>query len=226
MTAGVDESLRSGPLLAPRRWWVRALAVAVFLCWVIFAFVAIGFLTIASPAYGWLWATLGYLPGVLAAVALFGIRRRRDAAIATLALAALLGGFSFLTAPPDHARIERVADRGLAHLDGAQVVDRHERGNTWCFKGCPQVTYSIDSDLSPELAAAAVAASLRDAGWRGGPVRVPGHRADSEYAPLVHEQWSRGRWDATVKVLSQASRRLSDGTDSRARTRIEVEFSG
>ncbi|WP_156996867.1 hypothetical protein [Knoellia aerolata] len=226
MTTAAAQAPHPVAVLRPRRWWVRALAVAVLVCWAVFGFLAIGFLTIASPALGWLWATLAYLPGVAAAVALFGIRRRRDMALVAVVASALLGGFTFLSAPPDHARIERAGNRALAHLAGARVVDHHERGNTWCFKGCPEVTFSIDSDLPPAAAAAAVADSLEEAGWHGGPVRMTGYRTGSEYTPLAHEQWWRGRWDATVTVLSPASRRLSEGADSKALTRVEVEFSG
>lgn len=226
MTKAPDEIQDSNAVLAPRRGWVRTLAVAAFLCWVVFAFVGIGFLTIASPRLGWVWASLAYLPGVGAAVALFGLRRHRDTVITTLTVAALLGGCSFLAAPPDHARIEHEGDKALAHLKGATIVDHHQRGNTWCLQGCPQVAYSIDSDLPPDLASEVVAASLREAGWRGGPLRPGVQGGDSDYAPLALEQWSRGRWEATVTVLSQASRRLSEGAQTRARTRVEVVISG
>ena len=190
------------PFLRPRSLWARGGAVALGLTWCLVV-IAVGmFASIASPRGGWFYATLCFLPGLVVAGLLGGIRRRRDTMLVASALSLLLGSWMYAVAPPDHGRIRHVASEVDIPTLGWEPVDSYEHGTTWCLKGCPEMVYLYAGDTSPAEVAPGLDALLRDQGWVGGPQDPALGGEPSDYDPLARGSWSRGRWHIELTVPS------------------------
>lgn len=193
------------------------------LVWVVVAFAAVLFLGVASPVGGWLYALVCFLPGLVAAARLAGVRRWRDTLLVAAAVALLPSVGAYLVAPPAHDRIRGAAeDAGLTEV-GWDRVAVDERGNTWCFKGCPEVTYFYAADASPDEAVATLDTLLAEAGWSGGETDPSSGRAPSEYDPEALGSWRSGRWRALARVPSAGYRfGWSEEITARGLTPVEV----
>ena len=134
-------SLEAGTAWRRRPWWRVALAVLLVVGWLPLAVAAGAFLGWSSETLGWLWGALAVLPGLVGAALLVRGRSRVWSA-AAVGLALVVGTAGWYAAPPTHGRIQAKAT--LTWPAGWQEVDRAEYGNTWCFKGCPQVRYAFD----------------------------------------------------------------------------------
>ena len=203
---------------------VHLLAVVLTPVWVAVVFVAGLFLTMASPAFGWAYASLCFLPGLVGLARLGGVRRWRDTVLLAGVVSLVLGWVMYLQAPPDHGRIEdRAADAGLP-VPGWELVDSDQRGNTWCFKGCPEVVYLYTTTEPPEQAVATLGRLLEDDGWTGGETDWHvGSDGPSEYDPLASASWRKGRWGIDLYVPPPASRYgWSEDAQARGLTPVEV----
>lgn len=207
-----------------RRWWVRALGVCVAALWALFAFGAAMLFGVASARFGWAWSALVFAPGLAGAAALLGARPVRAAAATVAGLSLLAGAGVYAAAPPDHDRIRAKADAALADVDGLDLLDTGGSGNTWCFKGCPTVTYVYRAAADPDAAVQQVVSSLSADGWRGAPADPNPHGKPSKYDPLAYERWRDGRWHAEIRVPSPAMRRWEPLADQSG-VRVEVTFS-
>lgn len=223
------------PSLAPgasgfwrqRHLAVHALALVLTVVWVAAVFLVGSFLTVASPAGGWLYAALCFLPGLVGTARLGGVRRWRDVLLVAGAASLLLGFWMYQQAPPDHGRIRSVAEDVGVPVDGWQLVDESERGNTWCWKGCPEVVYLYAAPQGPTDALTTLGDVLEQDGWRGG-AQDPTHGlARSEYTPLAYGTWRKGRWEVTLSVPAPASPYgWSHETAQRGYTPVELSFDG
>jgi len=216
----------SGPArLRHRPPWVRVLSIVLSVVWVGVVFVVGGFLTIASPVGGWFYATLCFLPGLVGTVLLFGVTRGRDALLAASALSLACGFAMYQQAPPDHGRIEAVAEDAGIPVAGWELVGTGQSGNTWCWKGCPEVAYYYAADGSPGEAMATLGATFEEAGWRGGLLDPTYGRERSEYTPLSLGGWRKGRWEVELSVPPPAARfGWSAEVERRGLTPVEVSF--
>lgn len=211
--------------LVPRSLWARAGAVLLALLTVGVVFVAGMFLTVASPRGGWFYAALCFLPGLVTAARVGGVRRWRDTLLVAASVSFLLGLGMYQISPPDHGRIASVAqDAGIP--GGWEHLLTDEQGNTWCFKGCPQITYSYAAAESPDEAVARLDEMLARDGWVGGPQpRNLGGGEVSEYDPLARGSWSRGRWRVAASVPSTRFRYpWQEDAAARGLTPVEVTF--
>jgi hypothetical protein len=193
--------------------------------WLVVVFAAVMFLTVASPAGGWLWAALCFLPGLVASARMGGIRRWRDTLLLALGVALAAGTWAYAVAPPDHGRIDRVA-QNVGVPEGWELAEVSEHGNTWCFKGCPEVTYFYAAPGAPAETVAALDTILKDRGWTGGVEDRSYGGEPSEYDPEARAAWIRGRWRVDLRVPSVALRHGSDQEVAvRGLTPVEITFS-
>ena len=172
--------------------------------WMALILGAAAFLGLLSEPFSWFWAALALSPGLLGAA--FLVRGRSPAGLGVAVAAALARGLlGWFSAPPGHAGIEARAD-DVRWPASWREVDREEQGNTWCFKGCPEIEYAFDvpGTYDPEDVAALTAA-LVAAGWRPNPIN------DGRF------DFSRGRWRAFVLP--------SPGSADRGRD-VSVAFTG
>jgi len=213
--------------LRHRPLWSRALSIVLGVAWVGVVFVVGGFLTIASPVGGWFYATLCFLPGLVGTAFLFGVTRWRDVLLGASAVSLVCGVAMYQQAPPDHGRIRSVAEGVGVPVDGWQLVSEDERGNTWCWKGCPEVNYLYAAPQDPADALTTLGDVLEQDGWRGG-AQDPTHGlARSEYTPLAYGTWRKGRWEVSLSVPAPASPgRWSAETAQRGLTPVELSFDG
>lgn len=188
-------------------------------------FAAGTFLTVASPAGGWAYAALCFLPGLVGAAFLFGMTRWRDVLAVAAVPSLLCGLLMYQSAPPDHGRIRNQAERAGVPVAGWELLATDDSGNTWCFKGCPEVLYFYAASGSPAETVATLGAVLEAQGWVGG-ARHPSYGGDpSEYDPLARGTWSKGRWRAELRVPSAAARfGWSATAQAQGRTPVEVTF--
>jgi hypothetical protein len=203
---------------------VRVLAAVLAAAWVGAVFLAGLFLTVASPAFGWLYAALCFLPGLVGVARLGGIRRWLHTVVLAGALSLVLGSLMYLQAPPDHGRIAAAAtDAGLP-VAGWELVDSGESGNTWCWKGCPEVVQLYAVDTTPAGAVEMLDAVLEEQGWTGGEAAPrPGADTTSEYYPLAQGAWHEGRWRMSLRVPPPAARHgWSEEAAARGLTPVEV----
>jgi hypothetical protein len=214
------------PFLRTRSLWARGGAVVLALAWCLVVFAVGMFASVASPRGGWFYAALCFLPGLVGAGRLGGIRSWRDALLIAASLSLLLGSSMYAVAPPDHGRIRHVAEQvDLPALDW-DLVDGQEYGNTWCFKGCPEVVYLYGADASPAEVAPDLDAHLRDQGWVGGPQEPRLGHEPSDYDPLARGSWSHGRWHITLTVPSDHDPSpWHEQATARGLTPVEVTFS-
>lgn len=204
LVSPLPESVRPG-LLEPQSLWVRGGAVVLTGLWLLVVHFVGGFFGLASPVWGWLYAALCLLPGMVGTALMFGFRRSRDALLAAVAAALVCGVGMYAEAPPDHDRIRHHAEDVGITVDGWQLVADDESGNTWCLKGCPEVGYYYLTAQSPADAVATYTALLDEAGFSGGPLDDSLGRT-SDYTPVAHEIWRKGRWRVEVVVPSDAYR--------------------
>lgn len=128
-------------------------------------------------------------------------------------------------APPDHGRLHGAAEKVGVPVDGWELVDVGERGNTWCFKGCPEVTYLYETGETPAQALATLAGQAEDAGWSGGAPPTQVGDAPSEYDPLARGTWRSGRCRVTLSVPPPAARfGWSLGAAERGLTPVVLTF--
>lgn len=225
MSIRTAEMLEATSALRPRSLWMRGGAGVLGLLWVGLVWLVGLFLTVASPVGGWFYAALCFLPGLFGTAVMFGLRWRWALVAAGLG-SLLLGTVMYLAVPPDHARIRNVAeDVGVPR--GWEQVDTGEYGNTWCWKGCPEVSYYFVTDGDPDEAMSAASAHFEDAGWRGGRTDPNPFGKPSEYDPLATGEWHDGRWEARLRLPSAASAAWWPGGEPPApgTTRVEVTFS-
>jgi hypothetical protein len=153
-----------------------------------FAAVAVTFLGLASPSWGWLFSAAVLFPCLTAGSLVALGPRRRVGYVISLVAALAIGGLLWWNAPPDHGRIlGMVDDQDLA---GFTVLDEEARGNTWCYKGCPivEVEYAADDPaLGPAEASERFVETLESQGWR------EDYRSDD----LV--RLTKGRWRVSVR---------------------------
>lgn len=223
---------RPGATHAPARLrhrplWARVLSIVLGAAWVGVVFVVGGFLTIASPVGGWFYATLCFLPGLVGATVLFGVTRWRDTLLVASAVSLVCGVATYQQVPPDHGRIRSVAEEVGVPVAGWQLVGDSERGNTWCWKGCPEVSYSYLAHENPSETVGTLGDVLEGDGWRGG-AQDPTHGfARSEYTPLAYGTWRKGRWEVSLSVPAPASRYdWSAEAAQRGLTPVELSFDG
>ena len=138
------------------------IAVVAGLLWCAFGLAAGSFVGLSSERLGWLWMTLVYAAGLALAVLL--AQGGRTWFVGAVVAAAALGTLHWLVSPPTTERIADAADDVVAP-SGFTEVSRDARGNTWCFKGCPQVEVSYLVPGSIEAAEDAMGAALEDDGW-------------------------------------------------------------
>lgn len=184
-----------------RRWWVRIAGALGALVWAAVAAVVVGFTGVASATFGWGYAALVFLPGLVGAAWLLGVRGRALLAPAVLALA--LGVVMYRWAPPDHGRVRHVAeDLGVSWEDWDLVGD-DESGDTWCWDGCPAVSYFYLAPEPPDQAVETFTARLRADGWSGGTPELWARRAPSEHTERAVEIWRKGRWSVMLRVSAE-----------------------
>jgi hypothetical protein len=200
--------------LRPRSLWARGGALALGAFWVGAVLVVGTFLGVASPVGGWFWALLCFLPGLVGAARLGGVRRWRDSLLLATAVSFVLGLGMYDAAPPSHGRIANVAQDVDLPADW-ELQSTDLSGNTWCWKGCPEVGYFYGVDESPGQAAATFDEILTEAGWVGG-----------LQDPSLGGSWSRGRWRVRLWVPSTESRYgWREPVTARGLTPVEVTFS-
>lgn len=168
-------------------------ALALALGWTVLAALGVGFFSLSSSTWGWLWAGAAFLPGLVGAALVWRGRRRGTLVVAVVA-ALTVGLATWYTAPPTPDRLERVATQ-VRLPDGWHQYDLNSSGNTWCFKGCPTVTvtYTVDGSYDREALDRLVAA-FTEAGWR----------VQSEDGDRVRLR--RGRWQAGLGPTASPDR--------------------
>lgn len=213
---------RSGVLL-PRRRWVRAAAAAAGAAWLPAAAAVVALTSVASAQFGWAYAALIFGTGLFAAAWAFGVGPRVGLAVMFPAL--LLGVVMYEWAPPDHGRIRHVAvDVGVSVV-GWDLVADEDYGNTWCWQGCPAVSYFYLAPESPDGAVAKFTRRLAADGWTGDTLSSPVTGPPSEYDPRAVELWRKGDWTVLLRVSSAAHPpQWAKGADPRL-TPLEVTFS-
>lgn len=210
-------------VLRPRRWWVRIAAVLGALVWAAAAAVVVAFSTVASAVFGWGYAALIFLPGLVGAAWLFGVRGRALVVAAVPALA--LGIVMHQWAPPDHGRVRQVAEDLGVGVEGWELVDDDESGNTWCWDDCPSVSYFYLAPEGPEQAVETFTARLRADGWSGGTPELWTRRPRSEYTERAIEVWRKGRWSVLLRVSSETyPPQWAKGADP-GLTPVEISYS-
>ena len=190
------------PFLRRRSLWARTGAVVLALTWCLVVLAAGMFVSVASPRGGWFYATLCFLPGLVGAGLLGGIRLWRDTLLIAAAASLLLGSSMYAVAPPDHGRIRHVASKVDVPALGWDLVDSQEYGSTWCLKACPEMVYRYAADGSPAEVAPDLAARLRDQGWVGGPQDPQLGPEPADDDPPARGSWSRGGWQVELTVPS------------------------
>lgn len=180
------------------------LGVLVAVVWIPLMLFAGAFLSWLSEDLGWLWGTIAQAPGLLAAAWL--IRGKSWVWLtAALVLSLAVGLLGWFAAPPTHERVAVQAQRIVWPADWQQT-DVTEGGSTWCFKGCPEISYSfiVPGGYDTEDAEA-VKASFAAAGWS--PI--------SAFNGLA--RYRSGRWSSVVQASPD-----SDSDDDK----IAVHFTG
>ena len=164
---------------------LRALALVTGAAWLFVAFIAGTFTGWSSETLGWLWSGLAFALGLALAVQLWGPRNRQLAFALAGAASVVLGFVHWQSSPPTHDRIADAADE-VSVPAGWTLQSDTERGNTWCFKGCPQVdrTYAAPGTYDDALAEAT--RSFQDTGWKA---------SETPYDTLTFRD---GRWSATL----------------------------
>lgn len=183
---------------------------AVFLgvLWVFAAFVVGGFLGHPSEPLGWLWATTGYAVGLVGCAAIWPGPMRVPAGLA-LGLALVLGLADWYTSPPTHERLAAKAD-DVEVPAGWELEGESALGNTWCFKGCPELTRTYVVPGEYAAARDAVVAALEEDGW------------DRQSSPTIAGDvvsLSDGRWDVLVREGYVFEPEAGDPTE------VELSFS-
>ncbi|MBA3783698.1 MAG: hypothetical protein H0X12_17845 [Nocardioides sp.] len=139
-----------------------AVAAVATLLWCAFGLAFGSFSGLSSERLGWLWMALVYAAGLALAVLL--ARGGRAWFVGAVVAAVALGTLHWLVSPPTTDRIADAA-ADVETPAGFDEVSRDARGNTWCFKGCPQVEVTYVVPGSIEEAETAMAAALEDDGW-------------------------------------------------------------
>jgi hypothetical protein len=212
--------------LRPRSLWARGGAVVLAAVWLVVVFAGVMFFGVASPRGGWVYALLCFLPGLVGAARLAGVRRWRDTLLLAVAAALVLGAWAYHLAPPDHGRIKHVAEDVGVPVDGWELVEVDEDGNTWCFKGCPTVTYFYAAEESSGAVVATLDEVLEGHGWSGGAEdRSYGRGEPTEFDPEALGSWRDGRWRVDLRVPSREHRYgWAEEVTARGRTPVEVTF--
>lgn len=185
----------------PRRSWVRIAAVIGALVWAAVAAVIVAFTSVASASFGWGYAALVFLPGLVGAAWLLGLRGRALVAAAVPALA--LGIVMFQWAPPDHGRVRHVAEDLGVNREDWDLVGDDESGTTWCWDGCPAVSFFYLTPEPPKQAVETFTARLRADGWSGGTPDLWAERPPGEYTERALEVWRKGRWSVMLRVPAE-----------------------
>lgn len=159
---------------------VLTLLVALGLGWAVNAV-----FSLPSERLGWLWSAMVWMVLLgLPVLVLWPLRPRRWVGAITV-IALLIGLGSWYTAPPTHERIHAAYDAEVDLPDEFVETDRDERGNTWCFKGCPAVTvhYSTPTEWPPQERSRRFADALAEDGWTS--------HTDHGTSSVIY---SKGRW--------------------------------
>ena len=164
---------------------LRAVALVTGAAWLFVAFVAGSFTGWSSETLGWLWSGLAFALGLVLAVQLWGPRNRPLAFALALAASVALGLVHWQSSPPTHDRIAEAADEVTVPPDWALVSDT-TRGNTWCFKGCPQVDRTYAAPGTYDEAVDSATTAFEDAGWEV---------SETPYDTITFRD---GRWRATM----------------------------
>lgn len=213
---------RSGVLL-PRRRWVRAAAAAAGVAWLPAGAAVVAFTSVASARFGWAYAAVIFGSGLFGAAWAFGVDPRAGAVVMLPAL--LLGVVMYQWAPPDHGRIRHVAEGVGVGVEGWDLVADSDYGNTWCWQGCPAVSYFYLTPESADGAVATFARRLAADGWTGGTLSSSRTGPSSEYDPRAVELWRKGDWTVLLRVSSASfPPQWAKGADTRL-TPLEVTYS-
>lgn len=140
-------------------------AVLFAVAWVFATWFVGGFAGFPSETLGWLWATLAYSVGLVAAAVLLPNPHPRVGVPLALGVALLLGLADWQSSPPSHERIHAVADR--TELPATwELEHENDLGSTWCFKLCPSVERTYRVDVPWEEARAELVAAFEEDGWQ------------------------------------------------------------
>lgn len=161
-------------------WGRVVLAVVVLAIGVVIGWFASSLFSVPSGRVGWLWAALMWTVVLGLPVLVLAPRRRWWWLAAAAVLATAIGVGSWYTAPPTADRLAAAYDDRVVLPSSFVEVDRQHYGNSWCFKGCPEMTveHEVPAGWSEEERSRRLAEALRETGWS----------EDSQ------GWWSQGRW--------------------------------
>ncbi len=160
-----------------------AFAVALLVLEVVVGFLVTTFYSVPSGRVGWLWAGLVWVVVLVPPILVLRPRRRWRWLASAVVLAAVIGVWSWYSAPPTH---DRLAGDFEDRVDLPAPFVEHERdetGNTWCLGRCPelQVHYGTPQAWSSEEREEHLAKALAADGWE-----IEGTGANPT--------WRQGRW--------------------------------
>ncbi|WP_203566586.1 hypothetical protein [Aestuariimicrobium ganziense] len=114
-------------------------ALVLGIVWLLTVWMVAGFLGLSSTSYGWLTTGAIMALGLVGVLALFRFPYQRWVLIGPVVVGLLAGTAVGRTAPPEPARLVKLADATTMPA-GWELSSEDVRGNTWCFKGSPQVS--------------------------------------------------------------------------------------
>ena len=189
---------RLAPGWAPRPLWLRVVSVLGGLVLLVLVWLVLGFLSVPSQAGGWLPTTLVLLVPLTTMLLGAGIGRSWvTSVVMAVALALLVGAWSYRTAPPEPERLEALAqDVGVPA--GWHEVSSMPGGSTWgLFGDWPHFDAVYAVPGAPRRAASAFTARLEADGWDRDEDWVNPSRTD---APWSYQVWRHGPRQVTVNV--------------------------
>lgn len=110
----------------------------------VFAWFAISFFSVASGQRGFIWGGLVWL--VLLATPILVLRppHRVRWLLGAAVVAAVAGAVTWYSVAPEPERLEAAFEEEVRPPVGFMETSRDERGTTWCWKVCPELTVAYE----------------------------------------------------------------------------------
>ncbi len=150
----------------------------------VLAWFAINFFSVASGQLGFVWGGLVWLVLLGLPILVLGPPRRGRWLLGAAVVAALAGGVTWYSVPPTPERLAAAFEDEVRPPTGFTEAARDERGNTWCFMECPELTVAYDGrpGWSEQESSRRFGQALVEGGWQA--------RSDGRGS-----YWTKWRWE-------------------------------
>lgn len=169
---------------SPRRVGRILLALLLLGVLAVLAWFAINFFSVASGQRGFIWGGLVWLVLLGLPVLVLGPPRRGRWLLGAVVVAAVAGAVTWYSVPPTPERLAAAFEDEVRPPAGFMEASRDAHGNTWCFKGCPELTVAYEgrSGWSEQESRRRFGQALVEDGWEA-------HSDDRG------TYWTKWRWE-------------------------------